>query len=109
MIPLVPEKITVETPRGPVAGLLHEPPGPRAFVVIGHGAGVDMEHPLMAGFSEGLEASGMASLRFNFLYTEQGRKAPDKEPALREVYRAAFDAALDFIDDGAGVFRPRIV
>jgi uncharacterized protein len=91
----VPEPLTIETPRGAVSGLLHLPAGSRAMAVVAHGAGVGMDHPIMAGFSEGLEASGMASLRFNFRYTEEGRKAPDPEASLREVYRAAFEAGTN--------------
>ena len=91
----MPDPITLETPRGPVSGLLHQPSGVRAVAVVAHGAGVAMDHPIMAGFSEGLEASGMASLRFNFRYTEEGRKAPDPEASLREVYLAAFEFAVD--------------
>ncbi|MCA1727189.1 MAG: dienelactone hydrolase [Actinobacteria bacterium] len=93
------DAITIETPRGPVSGLLRLPEGARAMAVVAHGAGVAMDHPLMAAFSDGLEDSGMASLRFNFKYTEDGRKAPDPEPALREVYRAAYDAAASRLPD----------
>lgn len=95
MIGRVAEPITIDTPHGPVSGLLHEPVGsPRAVAVVAHGAGVAMDHPLMAGFCEGLESSGMVAVRFNFLYTEQGRKAPDPEAKLRDVYRAAFEDAV---------------
>ncbi|HYU58413.1 MAG TPA: alpha/beta family hydrolase [Actinomycetota bacterium] len=85
------ERFTLETPRGPVSAAWHLPPGPRAIALVAHGAGVNMDHPLMVGFAEGLEVSGMAALRFNFRYMEEGRKAPDGEASLREVYRAAND------------------
>jgi predicted alpha/beta-hydrolase family hydrolase len=88
------ERITIDTPRGPVSGVLRTPDGARAMVVVAHGAGVAMDHPLLRAFSDGLEASGMASLRFNFRYTEEGRKAPDPEASLREVYRAALDDGI---------------
>ena len=50
----------------------------RTGVIVAHGAGNDMETPLLAAFSEGLAAAGYPTLRFNFLYKERGRKAPDK-------------------------------
>jgi predicted alpha/beta-hydrolase family hydrolase len=50
-----------------------------------------MSSPLLEGFAEGLAATGVACLRFNFLYVEQGRRGPDREPALREAWSAAFD------------------
>ena len=91
----MPERITIDTPRGPVSGVLHMPAGERAVAVVAHGAGVAMDAPLMVAFCEGLEASGMAALRFNFRYTEEGRKAPDPEASLREVYEAAYRAAIE--------------
>jgi predicted alpha/beta-hydrolase family hydrolase len=69
------------------------------MVVVAHGAGVSMDHPLMRGFSLGLEVSGMASLRFNFRYMEEGRKAPDPEASLRDVYGAVFEAAGAWLPD----------
>ncbi len=89
------EPITIETPRGPVSGALHLPTGVRAVAVVAHGAGVAMDAPLLVAFAEGLEDSGMAALRFNFRYTEEGRKAPDPEASLREVYQAAYEAAVE--------------
>jgi predicted alpha/beta-hydrolase family hydrolase len=89
------ERITIETPRGPVSGALHLPNGVRAVAVVAHGAGVAMDAPLLVAFAEGLEASGMAALRFNFRYTEEGRKRPDPEASLREVYQAAYEAAVE--------------
>ena len=96
MIRGVPEeRITIETPRGPVSGALHVPSTVRSVAVVAHGAGVAMDAPILVAFSEGLEASGMASLRFNFRYMEEGRKAPDPEASLREVYQAAYEAAVE--------------
>jgi predicted alpha/beta-hydrolase family hydrolase len=37
--------------------------------------------------------SNVATVRFNFVYSERGRKAPDREPLLRAAWLAAFDAA----------------
>ena len=52
-----------------------------------------MDDPLLLGFAEGLAEGGVGCLRFNFAYRERGRRAPDREPALRDVWSAAFDAA----------------
>jgi predicted alpha/beta-hydrolase family hydrolase len=52
-----------------------------------------MESPLLVGFTEGLAEAGVGSLRFNFPYKEQGRRAPDPPPVLRDALTAAFDEA----------------
>jgi uncharacterized protein len=90
---MVEERVEIATGKGPVAAAMRAMDASRAIAVVAHGAGVGMDHPLMVGFADGLEASGMASLRFNFPYMEQGRRAPDREDVLRESYRAAYEVA----------------
>lgn len=69
------------------------PREPAATIVIAHGAGAGMNHPFLVGFSDALNDSGYATLRFNFPYIEQGRRFPDRPPkaiaAWREVMRQA--------------------
>src|SRR5262245_17031934 len=64
-----------------------------ATLVVGHGAGAGMEHPFLAGFCRAMGEAGIATLRFNFLYLERGRRSPDPERLLREAWLAAFDDA----------------
>ena len=79
---------------GVVSGTWHRPSGTaRAAYVMGHGAGFDMNGKFMIDVAEGLVAGGVAVLRFNFPYTEAGRKAPDKQPTLEACFRAVADAA----------------
>jgi predicted alpha/beta-hydrolase family hydrolase len=82
-------RLTIETPRGHISAALTGEEG-GTLLVLAHGAGNDMDAPIMLAFAEGLTAAGVACLRFNFLYKEQGRRAPDREPALREAWTAAF-------------------
>jgi uncharacterized protein len=58
-------------------------------VVIAHGAGNDMNAPLVSAFSEGVARAGYPVFRFNFLYREQGRKSPDREKVLAETWLGA--------------------
>jgi len=85
--------ITVETGRGPVSALWAWPPGARAAVVVGHGAGGDMTGALLEGFATCLYEATFGTLRFNFPYAERGRKSPDAAGVLIETYQSAFDAA----------------
>lgn len=59
-------------------------------VVAAHGAGNDMEHPLLASFAEGLAEAGYPVLRFNFPYRERGSETPDSEAVLMETWQAAY-------------------
>lgn len=65
---------------GPLAGVA---------VVLGHGAGADMTNRFLSAVHEGLAARGALVLKFNFAYTEAGRKAPDPPARLLAAYRAA--------------------
>ena len=49
--------------------------GPPVGVLLGHGAGSNMNHPSLVGLVERLAARGLAAGRFNFVYSENGRKA----------------------------------
>ncbi len=80
----------IETPHGRISATQHGPAG-GPILVLAHGAGGTMRNPLLDGFAAGLAAAGVACLRFNFLFSEAGRRSPDREPLLREAWRAAVD------------------
>ena len=61
-------------------------------VVLAHGAGNDMHNPFLSAIHLGLAERGFLSLKFNFPYTEQGRKAPDRMPRLEATWRAVLAA-----------------
>ena len=74
---------------GVVSGLLVRPRGARALLVYAHGAGAGMRHAFMEASCERLATRGIATLRYQFPYTEQGRKAPNPPAVLRETVAAA--------------------
>ena len=87
------KKVSIPVGEGDhTSGVLSLPDGPgkKIGVIAAHGAGNDMNTPLIVAFTEGLAASGYPALRFNFLYKERGRKAPDNETALEETWLAAY-------------------
>lgn len=81
--------LAIETPRGRISAI-QDGPGDGPILVLAHGAGGTMRNPLLDGFAAGLVAAGVSCLRFNFLYSEAGRRSPDREPLLREAWSAAF-------------------
>src|SRR5207302_8763383 len=76
-----------------VSGLLHAPPGARACYVLAHGAGAGMAHPFMAAIANGLAERAIATLRYQFLYMEQGSRRPDAPKLAHAAVRAAVQEA----------------
>jgi len=64
--------------------------------VLAHGAGAGQTHKFMVNFAEGLAARGVDVVTFNFLYTEQKRKVPDRPEVLEACYRAVIAAARTY-------------
>ena len=63
-------------------------PEPRAALVLAHGAGAGQHSPFMTTWAQALSALGLDVVTFNFLYTEQQRRVPDRAPVLEACYRA---------------------
>jgi len=76
-----------------VSALLVEPADARWLLVLGHGAGAGMKHPFLAAMAARLAARRVATLRYQFPYTEQGRKRPDPQPRLLATVRSAIACA----------------
>jgi predicted alpha/beta-hydrolase family hydrolase len=72
-----------------VSALLRVPANARAGYVFAHGAGAGMAHAFMAGFANGLAERGIATLRYQFPYMEQGSKRPDVPRVAHAAVRAA--------------------
>jgi predicted alpha/beta-hydrolase family hydrolase len=85
-----PTSLAIALPSGAtVSGLLQKPAGAKACYVFAHGAGADMNHAFMASMAQGLAERGIASLRFNFPFMEQGSKRPDAPAVAHAAIRAA--------------------
>ncbi len=72
---------------------LHYPaatPG-RATLVLAHGAGTDQRHRAMTTLATGIAAQGVDVVTFNFLYTEQHRRSPDRSPVLEQTWTAVVE------------------
>ena len=82
------QSLAKDRSKGPVTGLLQRPAGAFALYVLAHGAGADMRHRFMQAMADQLAAADVATLRFNFPYTEQRRRAPDPQPVLEAYVRS---------------------
>ncbi len=76
-----------------VSAVFAGPAGSVATVVVAHGAGAGMEHPFLTGFTGALNERGIATMRFNFPYSEAGKKFPDRPPTAIATWNVAMDAA----------------
>jgi uncharacterized protein len=74
---------------GTVTTLLYAgAPPSRAHLILAHGAGADQRHRVMVALARGIAAGGVDVTTFNFLYTEQGRRSPDRAPLLLDTWGA---------------------
>ena len=87
-----PVSITVDGEHQ-VSGLLQAAPNARACYVLAHGAGAGMTHPFMAAVAAELAGRGIATLRYQFPYMEQGSKRPDAPRLAQATVRAAVTEA----------------
>jgi len=65
-------------------------PVARPAVILAHGAGNDMFHPLLVHMAHVLEHAGYLCVRFNFPYRDKGRKKPDSDEVLIETWKRVF-------------------
>ena len=77
-----------------VSGVLLAPAQATTCFVFAHGAGAGMHHAFMASFAEGLAERGVATLRYQFAYMENGSKRPDVPKVAHGAVRAATEEAL---------------
>jgi len=72
-----------------------------ATVILGHGAGAGQRSAFMVDFAHALAALGLDVVTFNFLYTEQRRRIPDRAPALEACFRAVVDTVRQHVPSAA--------
>jgi predicted alpha/beta-hydrolase family hydrolase len=77
-------------------GTDHAPVG--AALVLGHGAGAGQHSPFMVEFAHALSDLGIDVITFNFLYTEQRRRFPDKAPVLEDCYTAVIRTVREHVE-----------
>jgi predicted alpha/beta-hydrolase family hydrolase len=91
-----PVELRIAVPgAGEVSALLLEPARPNALYVMAHGAGAGMRHVFLEAVAERLATRGIATLRYQFPYAEQGGRRPDSEPVLLATVRAAVAAGRE--------------
>lgn len=83
----------VATPeKGEVSALLVRPENATHLLVLGHGASTNMRHATLQSIAERLAEVGIATFRYNFPYSENG-KGRDGQAVCTETIRSAIAAA----------------
>jgi predicted alpha/beta-hydrolase family hydrolase len=94
MLEIEPSKFVAVPNKPEVSALLSRPGAATSMLVLGHGAGSTLRHPLVQQLSDSLNAVGIATFRFNYPYSETGR-AMDPEAVRLATVRAAVAAATE--------------
>lgn len=90
MTPPEPTPVRIEVAGvGAVSGLWRAPGDASAALVLAHGAGAGMSHRAMAAIADGLDARGVATLRYQFPFMERGSARPDSPAVAHATVRAA--------------------
>jgi uncharacterized protein len=69
------------------------PEAPRCVMTLAHGAGAGMDHAFLVNLASSLAGVGIATLRFNFPFTEHKKGRPDTPAVAHETIAAAIDHA----------------
>ena len=94
------EELRIELPSGAsVSALFDRPAGTRSLLVLAHGAGAGMDHPFLGALCVELNSAGIATLRYQFPYMEEGRRRPDLPKVLTATVRAAVEKAKKLAAD----------
>lgn len=88
-----------------MTALVYSPPEPSrraATLILAHGAGAPQSSAFMVDFARGMARRGCQAVTFNFPYTEQGRRLPDRAPTLEACFRDVIAAIRARADLGTG-------
>lgn len=86
-------RIKVSEKSGEVSGILVMPEMAEYLLLFAHGAGAGMGHAFMEKMAGFLADVQIATLRYNFPYTEKNGKRPDYAPVLIETVQTAHSTA----------------
>lgn len=92
-------KIRLRVGKDTVSALLLRPAQASALYLFAHGAGAGMAHDSMEANARGLSLRGIATLRYQFIYMENGSRRPDPPRLAHAAVRAAAAAAVKLAPD----------
>jgi uncharacterized protein len=60
-------------------------------LILAHGAGANQTSGFMVHFATAFAARGIETVTFNFVYSQEGRRVPDRNDKLESCYRKVID------------------
>ncbi len=89
-------KIDVSATVGKVSAQYIMPSDAKCIIDLAHGAGAGMDHPFMVALADALAEKNIATLRFNFPFTENNKRRPDTPAVAQQTIEAAIAKAHQF-------------
>ena len=74
---------------GSVSAECFVPPKSKCIITLAHGAGAGMHHSFMVTLSQSLSEAGIATMRFNFPFTENKKGRPDTPAVAHQTIETA--------------------
>jgi uncharacterized protein len=87
--------IQVSSAIGTVSAECIAPADAKCIITLAHGAGAGMNHSFMVTLANALSDVDIATLRFNFPFTENKKGRPDTPPVAHQTIEAAIHKAQD--------------
>lgn len=89
--------IKVSPAIGKVSAEYIAPAESKCIISLAHGAGAGMNHPFMVTLANSLAECGIATLRFNFPFTENKKGRPDVPTVAHKTIEAAIAKAQELL------------
>ncbi|GGG78621.1 alpha/beta hydrolase [Parapedobacter pyrenivorans] len=86
-------KLMISSAVGEVSAKYTASDSPVCNLTLAHGAGAGMDHHFMEELATSLAEAGAAVLRFNFPFSEQGKRRPDSPAIAHQTIAAAIAKA----------------
>jgi hypothetical protein len=86
-------QFTVDGSDSTVSAILDRPDGARAVLLLGHGSGSPIHHPVSVATSNAIAELGIATFRYNYPYSERGlgHGNIDPLPVLLDTLKSALE------------------
>ena len=102
---MLPERFRVEIAPSQYVTALEYPAAPanRAALtlILAHGAGADQTSAFMVVFATAIAERGIATITFNFPYSEHRRRIPDPNTKLESCWRTVIETVRNRVGGGA--------
>ena len=87
--------LTISPSIGDVSAEYIVPDNAKSMITLAHGAGAGMNHSFMIALAKSLSEAGIATMRFNFPFTENKKGRPDPPAVAHKTIEASISKAKE--------------